>query len=147
MFRMMISKKKRKLVVFKSNLDQLLIPCQFCAPICKTEKCIVGIMVINKVIFHQNHIFNWKLQPVLHNKPSANILIPAATISSAPTYNPVKQFAYVWAYVLWTRARYRMKFFFPVINNAHKIKQQKNINKRIYKNSHTNKFIWWWKMS
>ncbi|XP_046863220.1 uncharacterized protein LOC124456963 [Xenia sp. Carnegie-2017] len=120
---------ERKFIVFERKLDELFISCKFCSSICEIEKSTVGSMVMYKAICHKNHIFKWKSQPMLHNKPAGNVLIPAATIFIGSTYEPLKQFANALNLGFVNKDQfYNMQdeIVFPVINSTYR-KQQKTI--------------------
>lgn len=122
-------KNQRKFIVFESMLDKLFATCRICGSLCEIEKSHIGSMVAIKTTCSNNHTYQWKSQPDLHNKPAGNILIPAATIMTGGTYEATKQFANAINLNFVNKDQFyevQNKIVFPVIDNVYK-KQQKEI--------------------
>ena len=84
---------EKKYIVFKSMIDQLFQTCKTCGSHCEIDEVTRGSMLIITATCLNNHIFSWRSQPELHGKPAGEILIPAATVITGGTYEPMKQFA------------------------------------------------------
>lgn len=128
-------KNERKFIVFESMLDQLFISCKTCGSLCEIEKSHTGSMVTVKATCCNNHTFQWRSQPELHNKPAGNILIPAATVITGGTYESTKQFANALNLNFVNKDQFydvQDKIVFPVIDSAYK-KQQKDVTETIKK--------------
>ena len=128
-------KNERKFIVFESMLDQLFISCKTCGSLCEIEKFNTGSMVTIKATCCNNHTFQWRSQPELHNKPAGNILIPAATVITGGTYESTKQFANALNLNFVNKDQFynvQDKIVFPVINNVYE-KQRKDVTETIKK--------------
>ncbi|XP_046863251.1 uncharacterized protein LOC124456997 [Xenia sp. Carnegie-2017] len=120
---------EKKFIVFESMLDQLFINCKTCGSLCDIEKSTTGSMVEVRATCNKNHTHHWTSQPLLHNKPAGNVLIPAAIILTGETFEPMKQFSMAFNLTFVNKYQFykvQDEIVFPVINSTYE-KQQNNL--------------------